>query len=247
MSSEGPAEGERRLPPAAARRWWGLGDAAAGFAIGLVLSAVVATVWLAATGDDELDLGGQALSQLGLWAGMLGCVVWASRRKGSGTLAGDFGFVGRWVDVVVGVVVGLLCQLVLVPVVAFLMRPFLGRPDISGPAEDLFEKAEGPATPILVLFVVVGAPVVEELFFRGLVLRSLERRFGALAAVLVSSAVFGMAHPQPLETKGLVLVMITLTALGCVLGALVVRTGRLGPSILAHATFNAWTAALLLT
>ncbi len=51
---------------------------------------------------------------------------------------------------------------------------------------------------MLVLVAVVFAPLVEELFFRGLLLRSLQRRVGTGRAVALSSVLFGLAHPQPL-------------------------------------------------
>ncbi len=89
--------------------------------------------------------------------------------------------------------------------------------------------------------------MVEELFFRGLLLRALQRRVGTVGAVVLSSVLFGLAHPQPLEAAALALVMISLAALAVVLATLVVKTGRLGPAILAHAAFNAWTAVQLLT
>lgn len=247
MSADRPVEGDPRPTRAAVTPRWGLGDAAAGFLVGLVLSAVVALIWTGATGDEELSLGGQALSEIGLWAGLVGCVVVASKYKGSGRLDRDFGFAGRWVDVPLGVVVGVLSHEVLLPAIAFLLRPLLGEPDVSGPAEELFEKASGVSSAILFLFVVVGAPLVEELFFRGLVLRSLQRRVGAVGAVVLCGVLFGLAHPQPLEAEALALIMISLAALGAVLAAVAVRTARLGAPIVAHAVFNAWTAITLLT
>jgi membrane protease YdiL (CAAX protease family) len=94
--------------------------------------------------------------------------------------------------------------------------------------------------------VTVGAPVVEELFFRGLVLRSLQRRFPDTAAVPLSAVVFGLAHLQALSAAGLLVVVTSLTALGVVLALLAVRSGRLGPAMWAHATFNAFTVVVLL-
>jgi len=41
-------------------------------------------------------------------------------------------------------------------------------------------------------------------------------------------------------------VWISLAAFGAVLAALAVRSGRLGPSIVAHATFNAFTVVYVL-
>jgi membrane protease YdiL (CAAX protease family) len=226
---------------------WGLGDAVGGVVAGLVLSSALASIWLAAhSGAKDVSLGGEGLAQLGLWTGLLGAVFWASRRKGAGTLAEDFGFAIRPIDVPMGVAAGVLAQVALVPGIALLLRPLLGRPDVSGPTKDLVNSAYGVGIPFLILFVVVGAPVVEELFFRGLVMRSLDRRFGPVGAVIVSSALFGLAHPQSLAAGGVALVMISLAAFGAVLAVLALRTGRLGASIIAHATFNAWTIFFLL-
>ena len=91
----------------------------------------------------------------------------------------------------------------------------------------------------LVLTAVVGAPIVEELFFRGLLLRSLEHRLGAGWAVGGSSVLFGLAHPNDLPAAGVALVMTSLAVLALVLALLVVRTGRLAAAIVAHAAFNA--------
>jgi uncharacterized protein len=118
---------------------------------------------------------------------------------------------------------------------------------VSGPVRDLVESAEGVAVVGLFLFVAVGAPAVEELFFRGLVLRALSRRLGTVAAVVGSSVLFGLAHPQDLPGEALALVMTSLAVLAALFAVLVVKTGRLGPAIVAHAVFNAWTLVHVLT
>lgn len=213
---------------------------------GVLLSSLAASAWLGATGRSDLTLVGQAISETGLWVGLVGAVVWASRRKGTGRLATDFGLRMRPIDMLGGAVVGLLSQVVLVNVVAFLLSPLVGHPDVSGPVNDLVKGAHGVGLWGLVAFVTVGAPVVEELFFRGLVLRSLQHRFPAAAAVPLSAVIFGLAHLQALSAAGLLVVIASLTALGAVLAVLAVRTGRLGPGMWAHAAFNAFTVAVLL-
>lgn len=95
---------------------------------------------------------------------------------------------------------------------------------------------------IVVLFVVtvIAAPLVEELFFRGLVLRAGMRRFGFWPAMIGSSVLFGLAHSYQLGTVTgglyLGLIMFTFGFLQCLL---VRRTGHLGQSIGVHATTNA--------
>lgn len=226
---------------------WGLGEAIVGFLAGLVLSSVAASVWLGANPDsDELSLGGQALASIGLWIGLVGTAVFSARTKGSGSLRRDFGLDARPVDLAIGAAAGVAAQVVLVPLVAFLLRPLLGEPEVSGPVEELVESAEGIGVAGLFLFIAVGAPIVEELFFRGLVLRALRKRAGTVVAVIGSSILFGLAHPQDLPGDALALVMISLAVLATLFAVLVIRTGRLGPAIVAHATFNAWTLARVL-
>lgn len=92
--------------------------------------------------------------------------------------------------------------------------------------------------------VVFAVAALEEIVWRGLVMRTLEDALGAKRALLYAALLFALAHlptayllrdpmagPNPL---------ILLAALGCsvVWGALALRTGRLAPSLLAHALFS---------
>jgi len=224
---------------------WCVTSAAVGLFVGLLLSSLGAGFWLAATGDKNLSIGGLALSQLGLWVGLAGSAVWASRTHGSGRVSVDFGLTMRPLDAVVGPIVGVLAQVGLVTLISFLLSPLLGHPDVSQEATDLVRKAHGAGLVGLVVFVVIGAPVVEELFFRGLLLRGLRRRMPDAVAMALSSLLFGLAHFQGASAGGLILV-VSLFAFGGVLAVLAVRSGRLGPGIWAHAAFNAFTVIVLL-
>ena len=94
----------------------------------------------------------------------------------------------------------------------------------------------------LAIFVLVAVctPVVEELFFRGLFLRSVGRRWNLTVGVIVTSLVFGMFHAQG-NSLGQAAFIVGITALyGAVFAVLVIRAnGRLGPSIVAHMCVNA--------
>ena len=234
-------------PPAQAPRppRWGLGDFLVGVFGGYALASLIAAIWYAVSGDDELDLAGQAVSQMGLWTGMVGAAVVASHRKGAGTLAEDFGLRGKWSDIGLGLLVALAVQILVLPGIAYLLRPLLGEPEVSGPVQDLLDKSQGLAFVGLILSVAVGAPIVEELFFRGLLLRSLQRRVPDWAAVVVSAVAFGIAHGSALPVDAVVLVMISLTVFGAILAVMAIRTGRLGASIVTHAVFNLFTLLYL--
>jgi membrane protease YdiL (CAAX protease family) len=224
---------------------WGLGDFLVGVVGGYALASLVAAVWFRVTGDEELNLAGQAFSQIGLWTGMVGTAVVASHKKGAGRLSEDFGFRARWSDLGLGVLVAVAVQILVLPAIAFLLRPLLGEPEVSGPVQDLLDKSRGVAYLGLILSVAVGAPLVEELFFRGLLLRSLQRRMPDWAAVVLSAGAFGLAHGSALPVDAVVLVMISLTVFGAILAMLAIRTGRLGPSIVTHAVFNLFTLLYL--
>jgi hypothetical protein len=218
---------------------WGLGDAAVGLLVGWVSAAVVVSLWVGAGGNDNnTSLGLLAAGEAALWLGLLGAPIWASRRKGAGDLGADFGLAFRWTDAPVGVVAGVACQYVLVWLIYLPLQQFVSKHDLEEPVRRVTDKAHGLSYFVLTVVVVVGAPVVEELFFRGLLLRSLQRRFGGGWAIAGSAVLFGVAHFETYQLPALV-------ALGVVLGIMAVRTGRLGLSIFTHAGFNLVTMIAL--
>jgi membrane protease YdiL (CAAX protease family) len=226
---------------------WGLGEAAGGFLAGLVIGEITGAIAAAAVNyqpghGHPVPLAVTIGGLVGLWAGFLGGVIFASRTKGSGDLGRDFGFRIDWPrDVPLGLIAGLASQYALVPL---LYLPFEQldpglRHRLETPAKHATAGVHGAlAIGVLFLFLAVGAPLVEELFFRGLLLRSLARRFGPVVATLGSAVAFGLAHFELLQLAALIL-------FGLVLALLAERTGRLGPGIVAHATFNAATVLTL--
>jgi membrane protease YdiL (CAAX protease family) len=208
-------------------------------ALALVASVVVygAAGW---TSSDEVPLWVGALLQIPLWAGWTAAVVVAGR-KGNGAVE-DFGIRVRPLDVPVGIAIGVAVQLVVLPLVYLPLLRLLDRTsdDLSAPARELTDRADGTAGWIvLALIVVVGAPVFEEIFYRGLLLGALRKRgLHDAVACLVTGAVFAAMHFQALQFAGLFV-------LGTLLSFMVVRTDRLGPAILTHAGFNATTVAVL--
>ena len=223
-----------------ARPPWGLGHALIGYFVAYVLAVLAAGLYAAAADIDAEDprtLGLAIASLIGLWIGMGGAVLVAARSPQN--LKREFGLDLRWSDLPIGAVAGVASQLVLL---RLLYLPFeLSDPDfakrLEEPARDLTDLARGPGFVVLAILITIGAPLVEELFFRGLLQRSLHR-LGPPAAIGISSLAFGLAHYQPLQLLGLV-------GFGVVLGVLAHRSGRLGPSIVAHVFFNLVTVVAL--
>ncbi len=222
---------------------WGLGEVFGGWVVVVVVSTFISALVLVALGydevDDEIPLAVTALLQLPLWTGMLAVPWLAARFKGAGMVR-DFGARMKPIDIPVGIGVGLAVQLLAVPVLYWVLFRFIGERDVSEAARQLTDRATGPLGVVLLMLIVgVGAPLAEELFFRGLTQRAFEKRGLPWGAALVcTAAFFGITHFQPLQFPALFL-------FGLVLGWLVHRTGRLGPAVWAHLAFNVTAAVVL--
>jgi uncharacterized protein len=223
---------------------WGLGDAALGFVLGLVGGAVASGVVLALSGADDIEdlsLGWLAVAQLGLWFGLLGVPLAAAKLKGNGPVS-DYGLriVGR--DVPLGLVVGFVSQWAILWIVYLPIQLLtdVSSSDISEPAQEITDKASSPLGVVLLILIVgIGAPIVEEIFFRGLVLRALARRVSEPLAIGGAALAFALTHFQALQLPALFL-------FGIVLGVVTQRYGRLGPAIVAHMVFNLTAVVSLL-
>lgn len=169
------------------------------------------------------------------WVPLVAAVWAAGRRFGVGTLAADFGLSFRLTDLW-GVPIGAVTQLVALRVVYLPLQsiwPHTFSTDrLEQRARDLYDHASGAGVLLLVLAVVVGAPIVEELVYRGLLQGSVTRGRRPWLGVIGIAALFALIHFQPVEILGLF-------TIGLVLGACALFTRRLGLGVVAHMAFNA--------
>jgi membrane protease YdiL (CAAX protease family) len=86
---------------------------------------------------------------------------------------------------------------------------------------------------LALLFGCIIAPFLEEMLFRGIILRSFLRQYSKTASILGSAALFGIAHLNVYQ-------LVTAFAVGIVAGWLYERTRSLWPCILLHASYNAF-------
>jgi len=146
-------------------------------------------------------------------------------------------YAARWRPIdAAGLAVGALLQVVLVPAVYAVLRsvwPAAFSEEALGEfAEGLFDRATSSvATIALAVTVVLGAPVIEEFVYRGLLQRSLATRLSPMLAVVAVSVVFALVHARPVEYPGLFVV-------GLFFGAALVLTGRIATAITVHMGFN---------
>lgn len=235
---------DRRSDPLPVR--WGLGDALVGWMIAYSSAAILGGLVMALAGyadtpRDELPMTAIALTYPPLWLGFIGVPWLVTRVKGNGLIR-DLHLRVAPRDLL-AIPIGLLTQFPLVPLVSWPVLELTGKTaeDLGRSATELADKAATSTggSILLILVVVIGAPIAEEIFFRGLLLRAFERRFGTVIAVIASSVIFGITHFQPLQFPAL-------TVAGVVFALLAVRARRLGPAILAHMAFNGLTVVNLL-
>ncbi len=236
--ARGDGDGRIELPARAALY------ALAGFVAGLVGGVVLALVGAVLDLPNLLIL---ALNMVGLWTGLLGACFLASRKYGTGHVAADFGLRIRGNDVGWGILIGIGARfaggLVLIPFINSSNR-------LETNGDGVFDKVGPDVGSFLVLAAVVciGAPLVEELFFRGLLLRSLEGGLPMPAALAISAVLFGLAHYTPLLGLANVALIAVIVVAGVIFG-LAAHDHGVGRSAVSHATFNLVTviaAAFLL-
>ncbi len=133
------------------------------------------------------------------------------------------------------VLLGLIALVVIVASAAAL-SPFLDAGNEQGLVPDGWDSSR--AAPFLAnaAIVVIAAPFVEELLYRGLGYGLLTPFLGPWPAILITGVAFGLAH-------GLVLGLPVLSIFGITLGWLRWQTGSVIPGMIVHSIFNA--AALL--
>jgi membrane protease YdiL (CAAX protease family) len=151
-----------------------------------------------------------------------------------------------WWDATLGLCAGLVAR-----AVTELVAPTAGR--LLGPFDVEVTAALIADAAVLVVGVVLVTPVVEELFFRGVMVRALSdgfagagRAVAGTVAVAVSSVVFVLLHIVPSGTAPAVGVVVGTLAVGIGCGILTVLTGRLCGAVIAHVLFNASGVALLI-
>jgi membrane protease YdiL (CAAX protease family) len=97
------------------------------------------------------------------------------------------------------------------------------------------------------LLAMVAAPIVEELVFRGLIMRGLRSVFPAWLSVGLQGILFGAAHFDPVRGMGNIGLVMILSAVGVVLGGAAYLIRRIAPTMIAHAIFNSLVFVLLIT
>ena len=175
-------------------------------------------------------------------------LVWCwyvSRRWGSRRLGADVGLRFRWSDAGWGPVIWIAALVTQIAVAALII--VLDIPLTSNTERVSDIDANRAYVIALAVTAVVAAPLVEEMVFRGVVMRGLRARLGAVATVILQAAFFGAAHFDPVRGTGNIGLVMVLSSVGAAFGLGAYLLRRIGPTIVAHAIFNGVVLIIVLT
>lgn len=175
---------------------------------------------------------------------VLAVTIWISRRWGRGSWREDVGLFVRWADTGWGALTWLCCLGAQIGVGAIVIAFDVPITSNTEGIDDL--SADRGYVIALLITAVVAAPIIEEIVFRGIVLKGFLSRMPAWAAVAVQAVVFGCAHFDPVRGTGNVGLVMVLSGVGAVLGGAAFVFRRIGPTIIAHAILNALAMAIVL-
>ena len=237
LGAEPPIPGSSppgREGDAPVRATWGLLEVLLVGLLSIGLLAVLVTVIQGLVGDPGRAVVLSALANGVAFGAATLLWVFALHRQQFGALG--LGSRRPWRDVAFGLVAGMLLfgfvAVIVAPLLLFLASLFFG--DVTPPDQSrlLFPgRPDEVEATLAVVGAVVGAPLGEELFFRGLLFRSLRRRFRFGLSGAVSAAAFGLVHVLPL-------LIPLMFVVGLALAYVFERRGSLLASIAAHAAFN---------
>lgn len=235
-NAETPDGSDATIPTGVAIGTWG-----ASWALGMVVLGPLAIAAMGAELGDDLTVPQLAAATAVGWVAFVAALVLASRRAGTSNFLQDYAVAFRPVDLV-GIPIGIVLQIGLIPLMYRPLRALwpttFSTEEVERRANELVDRAGDRWAWLLVLVVVIGAPVIEELVYRGLLQRSLSRTVGVPSGLLLTSLWFALIHFSAVEWPGLMVA-------GLAFGIGVVLTGRIGMGIATHMAFNAAGLAVI--
>jgi len=112
-----------------------------------------------------------------------------------------------------------------------IISPIGGLITMSENIKESFMQLVGQTGFYTFILMVIAAPVLEELIFRGIILEGLLKKYSPLVSIIISSLLFGIAHFNPWQ-------FVTGLIIGIFSGWVYYKTRSLMPSIIIHAAAN---------
>jgi membrane protease YdiL (CAAX protease family) len=247
------------VPPTAAR--WGIVDAGIGLLVLVVVLFGGASI--TAVIPDLDPNSGQFWFGIIAYGLIVVYLVIVSFTRGQRSLVKDFGLSFRWIDLPLGFGIAVVAR-ILSAIFVLVATGFTGTLPEGGNVQLGDDKLWAVLYGVLIGSLL--APLVEELFFRGLVLRAVRnavlrgpgrlrqqpaasdvQKWAAGIAALASAGLFAALHYNGAFDPTLIIALTLSTfAFGLINAFVTLRTGRMGAAIIAHVFFNGAAISLLL-
>jgi membrane protease YdiL (CAAX protease family) len=212
-----------------------MGDVVISLVGAIGLSLVVSLALMSQNIDPENGWG-LIIAFSAPWLALAGWPILATTLKGNGPKL-DLGLIAARTHLRLGFIAG-LTSLIAASLIALVVTRFTG--PLSSAAGDVGLNQTGIVLVLFVLLAMFGAPIVEEIAFRGML-------YGALAkahinehlVVIITALVFALFHFEPKR-------FFILFVIGIILGEIRRRTGSTSAAIVAHVVNNAPAAIYIL-
>jgi membrane protease YdiL (CAAX protease family) len=204
--------------------------------VGAIGLSLVVSLGLMSQNIDPENGWGLIVAFSAPWLAMAGWPILATTIKGNGPKI-DLGLIAPRTHLRLGFAAGLL-SLAAASLVAVIVTQFTG--PLSSTAGDIGLNQSGIVLVIFVLMAMFGAPIVEEIAFRGLLFGALlKAHVNEHLVVVITALVFALFHFEPKR-------FIILFAIGMILGEVRRRTGSTSAAIVAHIVNNTPAALFIL-
>lgn len=217
MEFQPPASPDHSVP-------WKFIDNWTGVALLAILNVIIFVIMLGGRQTDIAQSAAIILLELAYLLPVI--IIFAWRRIHWRAL----GF-GKFDASTLGIGCGLLLASEVIIIIHNLVLVLLGVDTQAETIIRIFTELDAPVWFVLVS--AIFAPLVEEIFFRGFLFQGFRARYGWVSAMLLSAAIFAVAHLN-------LVVLIPTFVLGCLLAYLYHRSNSVWPGVILHFLVNAF-------
>lgn len=193
---------------------------------GIVGTAILATLVFSPVYILLKDVWGKELSFLLYYILSMGAtfgLIHRRRKIRTGTGSYNFDVSSAKIMILIAIAIIALQIGISVPIISLIPLPESVR--------KAFEDMAGQKGVISFITLVIAAPILEELIFRGIILNGLLKRYSPIKSILVSGLLFGFVHLNPWQ-------FVSAMVLGTFSGWIYYKTNKLTLSILIHVVNN---------
>ncbi|WP_416353412.1 lysostaphin resistance A-like protein [Agrilactobacillus fermenti] len=160
--------------------------------------------------------------------------TWIYRRFYRGNLTLKFPRFSKQLVYAIVLAIGLLCLQILMDNI------FANLDKNNGVSDKIYQLLRGPLTPLTIVTVNLSSPIIEEIFFRGILQNFFETYLPKVIAILLTASVFAFFHSDNVVSTTFTLL------LSLVASTLNRKMNDLKSSMLLHISFNTFTTIFAL-